>query len=378
MLGAVSGEDMIIGVPREVKEKEARVAMTPEGVKAARIHGHEVLVETLAGDGSGFPDQRYESAGARVLASPDEVWEKAEVIVKVKEPLKSEYGFLRNGLTLFTYLHLAAARELTEVLLERRVTGIGYETIELVDGSLPLLIPMSEVAGRLAVQMGSWSLEAPNGGRGILLSGVSGVSPGRVLVLGAGTVGKNAVRIANGIGARVVVIDRDPNKLRYLDDIYHGQIVTLIGNEANVESELERADLVIGAILLPGAKAPKIIKRGHLSRMKPGSVIVDVSIDQGGIAETSRPTTHDNPTYVVDGVVHYCVANMPGAVPGTSTAALTNATLPYLLELVDLQPFEAARRNRALAKGFNTYDGKLTHRGVAEAFDLPLSELPLD
>lgn len=369
---------MIIGVPREVKEREARVAMTPEGVKAARIHGHEVLVESSAGVGSGFLDGQFEAAGASMLDSAEEIWEKAEIIVKVKEPLKSEYDYLRKGLIVFTYLHLAAARELTDVLLERHVTGIGYETIELPDGSLPLLIPMSEVAGRLAVQMGSWSLEAPNGGRGILLSGVSGVSPGRVLVLGAGTVGKNAVRIAMGIGARVVVIDRDPNKLRYLDDIYHGQIVTLVGNEANIEAELERADLVIGAVLLPGAKAPRIIKRGHLGRMKPGSVIVDVSIDQGGIAETSRPTTHTDPTYVVDGVVHYCVANMPGAVPGTSTLALTNATLPYILELVDHEPFEAARRNRALAKGFNTYAGKLTHGGVAEAFALPLSELPID
>lgn len=369
---------MIVGVPREIKEKEARVAMTPEGVKAVRIHGHEVLVESTAGEGSGFPDAQYEAAGAKIIASAEEVWKKAEMLVKVKEPLKAEYKYLREGLVVFTFLHLAAVRELTEVLLERHVTGIGYETIELLDGSLPLLIPMSEVAGRLAVQMGSWSLEAPNGGRGILLSGVSGVSPGRVLILGAGTVGKNAVRIAMGIGARVVIIDRDPNKLRYLDDIYRGQIVTLVGNEANIETELERADLVVGAILLPGAKAPKIIKRGHLARMKPGSVIVDVSIDQGGIAETSRPTTHDDPTYVVDGVVHYCVANMPGAVPGTSTAALTNATLPYILELVDRGPFEAARRNRALAKGFNTYAGKLTHQGVAEAFGLPLSELPVE
>ena len=369
---------MIIGVPRETKANEARVAMTPEGVRAARLHGHEVLVQRAAGVGSGFPDTDYTDAGAKLLAAGSEVWGNAEIVVKVKEPLPDEYKFLRDGLIVFTYLHLAADRTLTDELLERRVTGIGYETIELSDGSLPLLMPMSEVAGRLAVQMGSWSLEAPNGGAGILLPGVSGVSPGRVLVLGAGTVGKNAIRVAMGIGARVVVIDRDPNKLRYLDDIYHGRLVTLVANIATIEAELEQADLVIGAVLLPGAKAPKIIKREHLNRMKPGSVIVDVSIDQGGIAETSKPTTHENPTYVVDSVVHYCVANMPGAVPKTSTAALTNATLPYVLELADLEPLEAAKRSPALSRGFNTYQGALTHPGVAEAFGLSLAQLPLD
>jgi alanine dehydrogenase len=369
---------MIIGIPREIKSNEARVAMTPEGVRAARLHGHEVLVQRSAGVGSGFPDAHYEEAGARLLPAPREIWRNAEMVVKVKEPLADEYEFLREGLIVFTYLHLAADRRLTESLLEHRVTGIGYETIEMSDGSLPLLIPMSEVAGRLAVQMGSWALEAPNGGAGILLSGVSGVAPGRVLVLGAGTVGKNAVRVAMGIGARVVVIDRDPNKLRYLDDIYHGRLVTLVSNIATIEAELEQADLVIGAVLLPGAKAPRIITREHLKRMKPKSVIVDVSIDQGGIAETSKPTTHENPTYVVDNVVHYCVANMPGAVPKTSTAALTNATLPYILELADLEPIQAAKRSPALARGFNTYRGTLTHPGVAEAFDLSLSRLPLE
>jgi alanine dehydrogenase len=368
---------MIIGVPREIKSKEARVAMTPEGVRAATLHGHQVLVEASGGLGSGFTDAQYADAGARMIPEAAEVWKSAEIIVKVKEPLESEFEFLRNDLILFTYLHLAAVRPLTDALLASGTTGISYETIELDDGSLPLLMPMSEVAGRLAVQMGSWSLEAPNGGAGILLSGVSGVAPGRVLVLGAGTVGKNAVRIAMGIGASVVVIDKDPNKLRYLDDIYHGRLVTLVSNVATVEAELEKADMVVGAVLLPGAKAPRIITRDHLKRMKPGSVIVDVSIDQGGIAETSKPTTHDDPTYVIDGVVHYCVANMPGAVPKTSTAALTNATLPYILEIADQSPLDAARRNRALAKGFNTYGGKVTHHGVAEAFGLPLSELPV-
>lgn len=369
---------MIIGVPREIKSKEARVAMTPEGVRAAVLHGHQVLVEGSAGLGSGFTDVQYKDAGARITPSAEETWNNAEMVVKVKEPLESEFGYLRENLILFTYLHLAAVRPLTDALLEKKVTAISYETIELDDGSLPLLMPMSEVAGRLAVQMGSWALEAPNGGAGILLSGVTGVAPGRVLVIGAGTVGKNAIRIAMGVGASVVVLDMDPGKLRYLDDIYHGRLVTLVSNAATLEAELEKADMVVGAVLLPGAKAPKIINRDHLDRMKPGSVIVDVSIDQGGIAETSKPTTHDDPVYTVGHVVHYCVANMPGAVPKTSTAALTNATLPYVLEIADRQPLEAARRSRALARGFNTYDGKLTHHGVAEAFNLSLAELPLD
>jgi len=368
---------MRIGIPREIKSNEARVAMTPEGVRAARIHGHEVSIETSAGAGSGFPDADYKAAGAVIVKTAAEIWEKSDMVVKVKEPLSSEYRSLREELILFTYLHLAADRSLTDELLKRRVTGIGYETIELADGSLPLLIPMSEVAGRLSVQVGTWALEAPNGGRGILLSGVTGVAPGRVLVLGAGTAGKNAIRIAMGMGARVVVIDIDPVKLRYLDDIYHGRLTTLIGNAANTEEELERADMVIGAVLLAGAKAPKLIKRDHLKKMKKGAVIVDVSIDQGGIAETSKATTHDDPIFVVDGVVHYCVANMPGAVPVTSTAALTNATLPYVLQLADLTPLGAAKKSGALAKGFNTYNGEVTHPGVADAFGLPLGELPL-
>jgi alanine dehydrogenase len=367
---------MIIGVPREIKSKEARVAMTPEGVRAATLHGHQVLVETNAGVGSGFSNAQFEDAGGRIVPAAD-TWNNAEMIVKVKEPLEVEFDYLRENLILFTYLHLAAVRPLTEELLNKKVTGIAYETIELDDGSLPLLIPMSEVAGRLAVQMGSWALEAPNGGAGIMLSGVSGVAPGRVLVLGAGTVGKNAIRIAMGVGARVVVLDKDPKKLRYLDDIYHGRLVTLISNVATLEAELERADLVVGAVLLPGAKAPRIITREHLDRMKPGSVIVDVSIDQGGIAETSKPTTHEDPIYTVGHVVHYCVANMPGAVPKTSTAALTNATLPYVLDIADKQPIGAAKASRPLARGFNTYQGTLTHHGVAEAFGLSLAELPL-
>ncbi len=368
---------MVIGIPREIKKDEARVAITPEGVKAARIHGHEVLIEASAGVGSGITDEEYKAAGAKVIRTAEEVWKTSDMIVKVKEPLSEEFDFLRDDLILFTYLHLAAVRPLTEALLASGTMAIGYETIELADGSLPLLVPMSEVAGRLSVQVGSWALEAPNGGSGILLSGVTGVAPANVLVLGAGTAGQNAIRIAAGMGACVVVVDINPNKLRYLDDIYRGGIITLIGNEANIESELAKADLVIGAVLLTGAKAPKIIKREHLQLMKPGSVIVDVSIDQGGIAETSRPTTHTDPVYVIDGVVHYCVANMPGAVPRTSTAALTNATMPYMLAIADKGPLEAAKHDAALAKGFNTYRGKLTVPGVAEAFELPLDELPL-
>ena len=368
---------MVIGVPREIKKDEARVAVTPEGVKAARIHGHEVLVEALAGIGSGFTDEDYKTAGAKVIRTAEEVWKTAEMIVKVKEPIEEEYKYLRDDLILFTYLHLAAVKPLTEALLAAKTAAISYETIELEDGSLPLLAPMSEVAGRLSVQVGSWALQAPNGGRGVLLGGVPGVAPANVLILGAGTAGQNALRIAVGMGGRVVVVDLNPNKLRYLDDIYGGSITTLIGNAANLEEELARADLVIGAVLLTGAKAPKLIKREHLKMMKPGSVIVDVSIDQGGIAETSRPTTHTDPVYVIDGVVHYCVANMPGAVPRTSTAALTNVTLPYLLSLADNGAIEAAKQDPALAKGFNTYQGKLTVPGVAEAFNMPLDELPL-
>ena len=368
---------MIIGIPKEIKSNEARVAMTPEGVRAAQIHGHKVFVETMAGAGSGFPDADYQQAGAEILRSAAEVWQKAEMVVKVKEPLPAEYTYLREGLVLFTYLHLAADRALTDALVKQRVTGIAYETVELADGSLPLLIPMSEVAGRLSVQVGTWALQAPNGGRGLLLSGVTGVAPGRVLVLGAGTAGRNAIRIAMGMGARVVVIDVDPVKLRYLDDIYHGRLTTLIGNAANTEEELMRADMVIGAVLLAGAKAPKIIKREHLKKMKKGSVIVDVSIDQGGIAETSKATTHADPIFVVDGVVHYCVANMPGAVPFTSTLALTNATLPYILQVADSSPLDAAKKSPALAKGFNTHKGMVTHPGVADAFALPLGKLPI-
>lgn len=367
---------MIIGVPRETKNNEARVAITTEGVKAARIHRHEVLVEAYAGIGSGITDEDYKAAGAKITRTAEEVWKTADMIVKVLEPLPEEYDLLRKEMILLTSLHLVGSRPLTEALIAKKTTSIGYEAIELNDGLRPILVSMSEIAGRLSVMVGSWALEAPNGGRGILLSGVSGVAPANILVLGGGTVGQNAVRIAIGMGAHVTLIDINPNKLRYLDDIFRGRITTLIGNAANIEAELAKADLVIGAVLIMDPKAPKIIKREHLKMMKPGSVIVDVSIDQGGIAETSRPTTHMDPFYVIDGVLHYCVVNMPGAVPHTSTAALTNVTLPYLLALADNGPLGAAKLDPALARGFYTYDGKLIHEGVAAAFNLPLSELP--
>ncbi len=368
---------MIIGIPKEIKQDEARVAITSEGVRAACIHGHSVLVEQTAGEGSGITDAEYKQAGASIISSAEQVWKNSEMVVKVKEPLQSEFACLRRDLVLFTYLHLAAAKDLTENLMKSRVSAIAYETIELKDKSLPLLIPMSEVAGRLSVQVGAWALEAGHGGRGVLVSGVSGVAPANVLILGAGTAGRNATHIAMGLGANVVVIDINPNKLRYLDDIHHGQLTTLVANEANIETELAKADLVVGAVLIAGAKAPKLIKKEYLRNMKPGSVIVDVAIDQGGISETSKPTTHADPIYTVDSVVHYCVANMPGAVPRTSTAALTAATLPHLLEIADKGPLEAARTNPALAKGFNTYEGAITHPEVAAAFGLPAAELPI-
>ncbi len=363
---------MIIGVPKEIKEEENRVAITPTGVSAFISHGHQVWVEKGAGFGSGILDRSYEAAGASLASSAAEVWEGAELIMKVKEPLPSEYGFLRSGLILFTYLHLAASEELTRILLAKEVTGIGYETIQLEDGSLPLLTPMSEIAGRLSLQVGAWCLQAENGGRGILLGGASGVRPGKVVILGAGTSGSTACQIANGMGAYVSILDVNPSKLRYLHDIMGGHVTTLMSNRANVEEEVVDADLVIGAVLIPGAKAPKLLSRSLVKLMKPGAAIVDISIDQGGCAETSHPTTHHRPIYAAEEVVHYCVANMPAAVPYTSTYALTNATLSYGLEIVDQGVPHAFRRDPALARGLNTYKGNVTHEGVSAAFGLPL------
>jgi alanine dehydrogenase len=358
---------MNIGIPREVKDNENRVSMTPGGVESLRRHDHEVLVEEGAGLGSGITDREFEAAGAKIV-DVDAAW-NADLVIKVKEPVESEYKYLRQDLMLFTYLHLAANRQLTEKLLETGVTGVAYETVQLPDGSLPLLTPMSEVAGRMATQEGAHYLEKFQGGRGILLGGVPGVKPASVVIIGAGVVGTNSARIAVGMGALVTMIDISHAKLQYLDDIYHGRIVTLNSTEPNIRQAALDADLIIGAVLIPGGKAPTLISRGIVKRMKEGSVIIDVAVDQGGCVETIKPTTHADPTYLVDGVVHYGVANMPGAVPRTSTFALVNVTMPYALALAD-KGLDAMRDDPVLAKGLNTHKGNLTYKAVAEAFDM--------
>lgn len=358
---------MIIGVPKEVKDHETRVGLVPSGVSALREAGHEVLVQSSAGEGSAILDREYMQAGAAIMTKAADVWRRANLIVKVKEPQPAEYGYLRDGLVLFTYLHLAPLPELTGRLLESRVNGIAYETIREEDGSLPLLTPMSEIAGRLAVQVGAQYLEAPNGGRGILLGGVPGVAPANVVILGGGVVGINAAKVAVGMGAHVTIIDKNLNRLRELDDVFNGQVVTLASNTWTIGENLKTADLVIGAVLIPGTSAPKVVRREMIANMKRGSVVVDVAIDQGGCFETSHPTTHTEPIYFVDGVLHYCVSNMPAAVPHTSTFALTNATFPYLLELANKGLERASTDNPAIRGGVNTYHGYLTHAGVAES-----------
>ena len=366
----------VIGVPREIKRHENRVALTPAGTHALVQAGHTVLIERGAGEGSGFRDEDYADAGAQLVPHPEAVWEAADLVLKVKEPLPEEYRFFRPGLTLFTYLHLAADEALTRALLDRGVTAIAYETVQRADGSLPLLTPMSEVAGRMAPQVGAHFLERAHGGRGVLLGGVPGVPPADVVIIGGGTVGRNAARIALGLGARVTVLDVRPEVLRWFDDVYGGRITTLMSNEYNIAHAVRRADLLIGAVLIPGARAPRLVTEAMVRSMKPGSVIVDVAVDQGGsIATIDRVTTHDAPTYERHGVVHYAVANMPGAVPRTSTLALTNATLPYVLDLARLGVEEAVRRDPALARGVNAYRGRLTHRAVAEAHRLPYTPL---
>jgi alanine dehydrogenase len=364
---------MIVGVPREIKTEENRVAVTPTGVAAFVSRGHKVLIEKGAGEGSGLTNRAYEVAGGTLIDSVQEVWQQADLIMKVKEPQPSEFPMLRKGLILFTYLHLAANETVTRELLNKKVAGIAYETIQLDDGSLPLLTPMSEIAGRLSIQVGAWCLQAENGGRGILLGGASGVRPGKVVILGAGIAGTAACQVAAGMGAYVSILDINPTKLRYVHDILGSHVTTLMSNRANVEEEVVDADLVIGSVLIPGAKAPKLISRSLIKRMKPGSAFVDISIDQGGCAETSRPTTHLQPIYLEEDVVHYCVTNMPASVPHTSTYALTNSTLSYGLELANRGFPQALARNKALVKGLNTYDGKITHEGVATAFNLPLT-----
>src|SRR5579864_9133635 len=358
---------MIIGVPKEVKDHETRVGLVPSGVVALREAGHEVLVETRAGEGSAITDREYMHAGAGMAQTAAEVWQKADLIVKVKEPQASEYEYLRPDLILFTYLHLAPVPELTNRLIESKVTGVAYETIREADGSLPLLTPMSEVAGRMAVQVGAQYLEAPNGGRGVLLGGVPGVAPANVVIVGGGVVGTNAAKVAVGMGAHVTIIDRNLNRLRELDDIFNGQVVTLASNVFTIGETLKHADMAIGAVLIPGTAAPKLVRRQMIANMKRGSVVVDVAIDQGGCFETSHATTHTEPVYLVDGVVHYCVSNMPAAVPHTSTFALTNATFPYLLDLANKGLERAVDQHPALREGVNTYKGYVTHPGVAES-----------
>src|SRR5450755_3536661 len=358
---------MIIGVPKEIKDHETRVGLVPSGVSALREAGHEVLVETHAGEGSSLTDQEYAEAGASILDTAAEVWQRADLIVKVKEPQKAEYQFFRPGLILFTYLHLAPLPELTDKLVAAKVNGVAYETIRERDGSLPLLTPMSEVAGRMSVQVGAQYLERPSGGRGILLGGVPGVAPGNVVILGGGIVGTNAAKIAIGMGAHVAIIDRSLNRLRELDDIFNGQVVTLASNAWTISENLKTADLVVGAVLIPGASAPRLVRREMISKMKRGAVVVDVAIDQGGCFETSHATTHTEPIYFVDGVLHYCVSNMPAAVPHTSTFALTNATFPYLAELCSKGLERACKENPAISEGVNTYGGHITYPGVAES-----------
>jgi len=365
---------MIIGLPKEVKRDEYRVAITPGGVKQLVAAGHEVLVEEDAGAGSGFGDEQYRWAGARVVSRAEDVW-GAHLVAKVKEPQPSEYGFLRQGLGLFTYLHLAAEKELTLEMLERGVIGIAYETVECADGRLPLLTPMSEIAGRMAVQVGAQYLEKTYGGRGKLLGGVPGVRPADVTIIGAGVVGTNATQMALGMGANVTILDVNTDRLRYLEQVMRGRLNTLSANPLTIAEGVKRADLLIGAVLVKGAKAPRLVNRAMVGTMEAGSVIVDVSVDQGGCIETIRPSTHSDPVYFEEGIVHYGVTNMPGAVPRTSTYALSNATLPYFMKLAEQGIITAIRKDGTLAKGVNTYLGKATYDAVAETFDLEYTPL---
>ena len=369
---------MIIGVPKEIKNGEKRVAVTPQGVDALVSHHHRVLVEKGAGIGSGFSDREYEKAGAKVVEKKEDIWNEANMVVKVKEPLEPEFPLMRPGQIIFTYLHLAADRELTHRLIESRIVGIGYETIQERDGSLPLLRPMSEIAGRASVLAGGMCLEAAHGGRGVLLCGASGVPPAKVVILGAGVAGSNACKVAVGIGARVSILDIQPERLSYLHDITQGHITTLISNRMTISEEITDADLVIGAVLIPGAQAPRLVTRQMLRRMRPGSAIVDISVDQGGCFETTHPTTHEHPTYIEEGIVHYCVANIPGAYPRTSTYALTNATFPYVLQMADKGYEKAMEENETLRKGLNLIDGKVVCTGVAKSFGLACIQNPFE
>ena len=368
---------MIIGVPKEIKNNENRVGMTPAGVQEMTKHGHTVYVQANAGVNSGFSDDAYTAAGAKILPTIEDVYAIAEMIVKVKEPIASEYALVRKGQLVFTYFHFASSEPLTKAMVESGAVCCAYETVERKDRSLPLLVPMSEVAGRMAVQEGCYFLERPRGGKGKLMGGVPGVKPAKVFVIGAGIVGTAAARTAAGMGADVTICDISLPRLAYLTDVMPRNVKTLMSSEYNIREELKSADLVVGSVLIPGAKAPKLVTRDMLSLMEPGTVLVDVAIDQGGCFETSRPTTHEEPTYYVDGILHYCVANIPGAVPYTSTLALTNATLPYALQLADKGWRKACSDNEELRKGLNVVEGKVVYREVAEAWGLPYEPLAL-
>ncbi|QIN84039.1 alanine dehydrogenase [Rubrobacter tropicus] len=364
----------VVGVPKEIKDMEGRVSMQPDGVAELVHHGHEVVVQSGAGGGAGFADEEYAAAGARLVDGPGEVFEAADLIVKVKEPVPEEYDRFREGQQLFTYLHLAADKGLTEFLMERKIDSIAYETVELPDGSLPLLTPMSEVAGRMAVQAAAHHLESPNGGAGLLLGGVPGTPAAKVTIIGGGISGTEAAKIALGMRAIVRVLDINPKRLAYLSDIFEGRVDLVIPNRARTASYVEESDVVIGAVLVAGAKAPKLVSREMIASMRPGSVVADIAIDQGGCFETSRPTTHSEPTYVEEGVVHYCVANIPGAVARTSTLALTSVTLPYLIKIADEGVEGASSADPNLAKGLSTLNGELVHGPVAEAHGLPYTD----
>ncbi|MFN0124640.1 MAG: alanine dehydrogenase [Blastocatellia bacterium] len=358
---------MIIGVPREIKDNESRVGLTPAGARTLADSGHRILIERQAGEGSGIRDEEYTTAGATLIDTADELWERGEMIIKVKEPVGPEYHRMREGQLLFTYLHLAPDPKLTQVMLERKITGVAYETITNAEGHLPLLTPMSEVAGRMAVQIGAHYLQKTEGGRGVLMGGVPGVMPAKVVIIGGGVVGINSIKMAVGLGANVNVLDKNLDRLRYLDDIFGPSINTLVSNPYTVTESIADADLVIGAVLIPGASAPMLVTRDMLPTMNKGAVIVDVAVDQGGCIETTHPTTHSNPTFYVGDVLHYCVANMPGAVPRTSTFALTNATLPYALRLANKGLKAAITKDEHLRQGVNTYAGYLTNAPVAES-----------
>lgn len=366
---------MIIGIPKEIKNNENRVALTPAGVAEFKKHGHEVYVQATAGENSGFSDKAYAEAGAKLLPTIEDVYSIAEMIIKVKEPIASEYPLIKKDQLLFTYFHFASSEPLTHAMIERGAVCLAYETVEKIDRSLPLLVPMSEVAGRMSIQEGAKYLEKPMQGKGILLGGVPGVSPAKVVVLGGGIVGTQAAKMAAGFGAKVTIMDVSLARLRYLSDIMPANVTTVMSNHYNIKEAIAEVDLVIGAVLIPGAKAPHLITRDMLKLMSPGTVVVDVAVDQGGCIETCTPTTHENPTFVIDDIVHYCVANMPGAVPYTSTLALTNATLPYALQLADKGWKKACQDNEELKKGLNVANGKIVYRGVAEAWGLPLNEV---